>query len=607
MSYLQRILSADFAPHGFCFLWLPEILWLHVISDALIALAYFAIPTALLLLAWRRRELPFPWLFVMFAAFITACGLTHLIGIWTMWQPDYGAEGLLKAACAVISLGTAAFLIPVLSKALALRSPRELEAVNLPLADEVDRHRTTSNELAHAHAELEARVEERTAELAASEARYRALVEAIASVVWTTDARGMIADSPDWRALTGQSVSEIRGMGWLEALHREDRGPARAAWQAALAGGRPYNVEYRLRLKDGSWRWYNARSVPVRDEHGIVREWVGVCIDIDERKRAEAALRESEARYRALIETSPDAVYVHQAGSIVLANRQAAALLGAASADELVGRDAEEIVDQGSRELARARAARLAAPGMENELTELTFRRFDGECLPGEVASAAVLVGGRPAILVVVRDITARKRAEQHQQLLLQELSHRVKNTLAVVQSIASRSFGHGRSLAEARQAFFRRLQALAHAHTLLTASNWEGASLKELVEAELRPYAGRAEITGRDIRLTPKETLTLSLVLHELATNAAKHGALSVPQGRVTIGWDLARSRQGMGLHLNWHEQDGPAVRPPERHGFGTVLVEQAVAYDLQGRARLDFEPSGLRYELEAALGLAA
>jgi PAS domain S-box-containing protein len=607
MSFLQRLLSADFAPHGYCFLWFPEILWLHVVSDALIAVAYFAIPIALLVLARRRRELPFPWLFVMFAAFITACGLTHLMGIWTMWRPDYGVEGLLKAACALISLATAALLIPVMPKALALRSPRELEAVNGRLADEVDRHRSTSGELARAHAELEARVAERTAELVASEARYRALVEAFASVVWSTDARGMVEDNPDWRALTGQSVGEGRGLGWLEALHPEDRTPTRAAWKAALAGGRAYDVEYRLRIRDGRWRWYNARGVPVRDQHGAIREWVGVCIDIDERKRAESALRESEERYRTLVETSPDAVYVHQAGRIVLANRQAVALLGATSPDQLVGLGSDEIVDEASQELSRARVARLVAPGAQNDLTELTFRRLDGERLPAEVASAAVQVDGRLAVLVVFRDITARKTAEQHQQLLLQELSHRVKNTLAVVQSIAARSFADGRSLAEARAALSRRLQALAHAHTLLTASKWEGASLRTLVEAELRPYAGRVEIVGQDIRLTPKETLTLSLVLHELATNAAKHGALSVPEGRVTIGWDLARNSSGMGLHLEWQEQDGPTVSPPQRHGFGTVLVEQAVAYDLQGQARLDFQPTGFRYQLEAALGLAA
>lgn len=607
MSYLQRLLSADFAPHGFCFLWMPEILWLHVVSDALIALAYFAIPTALLILAWRRRELPFPWLFVMFAAFITACGITHLMGIWTMWRPDYGVEGLIKAACAVISLATAALLIPVMPKALALRSPRELEVLNLRLADEVERHRSTSGQLARAHAELEARVRARTAELAASEGRYRALVDAIASVVWTTDARGMVERMPEWCALTGQSPAESRGEGWLQALHPDDRGPTEAVWKKALAEARPYDAEYRLRMRDGGWRWYNARGVPVLGEDGRVREWVGVCIDIDERKRAEAALRESEERYRALIETSPDAVYVHQDGTIVLANRQAAAMLGAESPDELVGRPAEDLVDEDSRELSRARVARLATPGAQNELAELTFRRRDGERLPAEVASAAVLVDGRLAVLVVFRDITARKRAEQHQQLLLQELSHRVKNTLAVVQSIAARSFANGRSVDEARDVLNRRLQALAHAHTLLTASKWEGASLRALVEAELRPYAGRAEVVGQDIRLTPKETLTLSLVLHELATNAAKHGALSVPEGRVSIGWELARNGAGTWLHLTWAEHDGPQVAQPERHGFGTVLVEQAVAYDLRGQARLDFRPTGVRYELEAALGLAA
>src|SRR4051794_32484765 len=211
MNLLGRILSTDFMPHGYCFLWVPEILWLHVVSDALIALAYFAIPITLVTFAARRRELPFPWLFLLFATFIICCGTTHLMEIWTVGHPDWGAAGLVKAVCAFFSVTTAAAMIPVVPKALALRGPRELESVNLRLAEEARRHAATAGALARAHDELEARVRERTAalsartaELAASEARYRALVEAMASVVWRTDAAGLVGDMPDWRAITGQ-------------------------------------------------------------------------------------------------------------------------------------------------------------------------------------------------------------------------------------------------------------------------------------------------------------------------------------------------------------------------------------------------------------------
>src|SRR4051794_3588385 len=172
MNLLGRILSTDFMPHGYCFLWVPEILWLHVVSDALIALAYFAIPVTLVVFAARRRELPFPWLFLLFATFIICCGTTHLMEIWTVWHPDYGAAGLVKAVCAFFSVTTAAAMIPVVPKALASRGPRALGAVTLRLAEvtlrlagEARRHAATAGALARAHDELEARVRERTAAL----------------------------------------------------------------------------------------------------------------------------------------------------------------------------------------------------------------------------------------------------------------------------------------------------------------------------------------------------------------------------------------------------------------------------------------------------------
>jgi PAS domain S-box-containing protein len=501
MNLLGRILSTDFMPHGYCFLWVPEILWLHVVSDALIALAYFAIPVTLVTFAARRRELPFPWLFLLFATFIICCGTTHLMEIWTVWSPDYGAAGLVKAVCALFSVTTAAAMIPVVPKALALRSPRELEAVNLRLAEEVDQHKATAGALAQAHDELERRVRERTAELAASESRYRALVEAMASVVWRADAAGLVEDMPEWRALTGQTVAEVRGWGWLDALHPDDRGPTRDAWLRALGDGTVCETEYRIRTRDGAWRWYAVRGVPVRGADGTAREWVGVCIDIDERKRAEAELRESEERYRTLVDTAPDAVFVHQDGIVILANREAVALFGAADPAELVGRPVEDLIDPGSLELARARYTRLREPGQRNELAEMRYRRLDGVPFAVEVASAAVPVGGRLAVQVAFRDIGARKAAEAHQHLLVQELAHRVKNTLAVVQGIAARSLADGRTLAEARDVLTERLRALASAHTLLFDSGWRGGEPARAGRdraGALRP-AGRRQRGGRD------------------------------------------------------------------------------------------------------------
>ena len=224
------------------------------------------------------------------------------------------------------------------------------------------------------------------------------------------------------------------------------------------------------------------------------------------------------------------------------------------------------------------------------------------------VASSAVRdVGGRFLYGVrIVQDITDRKLAEARQRLLVSELNHRVKNTLAVVQSIAGRSLSGDRTLDEAREVLTKRLQALAKAHLLLTAAEWRGAKLRELAEAELKPYAKRAEILGEDVTLSPKATLSLGLVLHELATNAAKHGALSAPGGQVSVAWEVLNGADARSLRLVWRERGGPPVPAAPRKGFGRVLIEQAAAYDLGGRATLDLRPDGAVYELEAPLGLA-
>ncbi|HEX6016103.1 MAG TPA: PAS domain-containing protein [Geminicoccaceae bacterium] len=134
------------------------------------------------------------------------------------------------------------------------------------------------------------------AKLKASEERYRTLVEAIGAIVWTTRADGTVEDMVGWRELTGQTPDQVWGFGWLDALHAEDRERTRAAWLRATAAGQPYDVEYRVRGVDGRYRWYNARGVPVRGDGGRVREFVGVCIDVDDRRRAEAALQVSQER-----------------------------------------------------------------------------------------------------------------------------------------------------------------------------------------------------------------------------------------------------------------------------------------------------------------------
>lgn len=194
--------------------------------------------------------------------------------------------------------------------------------------------------------------------------------------------------------------------------------------------------------------------------------------------------------------------------------------------------------------------------------------------------------------------------ANKRMELLTRELAHRVKNTLAVVQSIASRSLTDGRPLEEARHVFSQRLHALARAHTHLTESSWRGVSIKELVRDELQPFGARATITGPDVAINANAAQTFALVVHELATNAVKHGALSTPKGQVDVRWIIIRNGGQHTLSFHWKEKGGPVVQQPKANGFGQTLLRQAIVHGAVRAPETFFDSDGLRYEFEVPLG---
>ena len=184
-------------------------------------------------------------------------------------------------------------------------------------------------------------------------------------------------------------------------------------------------------------------------------------------------------------------------------------------------------------------------------------------------------------------------RAHQRQQLMINELNHRVKNTLFTVQSLARQSLGRPADT-PGLHAFNERIMALARAHDLLTQSVWEGADLKEILEETLEPYLDRTVLAGPPVALTPNAALALSMVFHELGTNAVKYGALSVPEGSVTVVWHVDPGALHR-LTLHWEERGGPTVSPPSRQGFGSRLIAASLKSDLAGEARVDYRPSGV------------
>jgi PAS domain S-box-containing protein len=204
---------------------------------------------------------------------------------------------------------------------------------------------------------------------------------------------------------------------------------------------------------------------------------------------------------------------------------------------------------------------------------------------------------------VVFRDVTDRKNVEEERELLINELNHRVKNTLATVQSVARQTLT-GRGVPQAVQRGFEaRLQALGNVHTLLTEQNWEGAGLHEVIEMSLKPHGvtdrERFTLDGVDFRLRPKSAVALSMALNELGTNASKYGALSEAKGHVEIVWRIEDGR----FALRWRESGGPPVRQPTRRGFGSRLIERGLAAELRGQAKIEYRAEGVVCIIEAPL----
>jgi PAS domain S-box-containing protein len=203
------------------------------------------------------------------------------------------------------------------------------------------------------------------------------------------------------------------------------------------------------------------------------------------------------------------------------------------------------------------------------------------------------------------RDITERKHWEEHTQLLMREITHRSKNLLAVIQAMARQSRVGSRTVADFEARFSGRLQALAASHDLLVQRNWHGVSIAELVRSQLGHYlddhASQIEIVGEKLIVTPEAAQNIGLAVHELSTNAAKYGALSVPQGGIRVRW--ACSGDGADdarFKLVWTERDGPPVEPPAHRGFGQLVLEQLAARALRGESALQFEPDGVRWTLD-------
>jgi PAS domain S-box-containing protein len=328
-------------------------------------------------------------------------------------------------------------------------------------------------------------------------------------------------------------------------------------------------------------------------------------------------LAANEARYRLAVESAKDyAIFtIDLAGRITGWNTGAENLLGW-SEEEAVGRPVNVIfTPDDNREAIAEEEMRLAVTEGRAEDNRWHLRK-DGRRFwaNGLMMPMRDDDGGLSGFLKILRDLTEAQLASEHQQLLIHELNHRVKNTLATVQAFATQSLRSATSLGEAREAITARLIALSKAHDVLTAENWDGADLARIVADALslhNPDGRRCRWDGDSVRLVPRTALALSMMLHELASNAMKYGALSNGVGVVEVSW-LTQEAEGrcadasQRLELRWQERDGPPVSPPNRRGFGSRMIERGLASELGGEVHILYKPTGVVCTLDVPLEVA-
>jgi PAS domain S-box-containing protein len=383
--------------------------------------------------------------------------------------------------------------------------------------------------------------------------------------------RGRVQTSPGYRVIHGLpgGTEEFPREGWRSRVHPDDLPRLDTLRSLAFAERRrELNSEYRIVGPESKAQWIESRALISYDADWRPIRIVGVHIDITERKRAQTALEESEARYRALYDDNPSMYFTLDAsGTLLSVNAFGARRLGYEPA-ELAGQSVLGTVHKEDRETARRHLAKC----VENPqtVTTIELRKFhsDGSIMWVREVARAVPAGQQAVLLVVCEDITERKRAEEQQSLLVAELDHRVKNVLASVAVVAMRTGERSGSTRHFIETLNHRLQSMAEAHALLSRNRWQDVSLAELVGQELAPYAaaGNTDVEGPHVPLTAVATQAFAMVLHELATNAAKYGALSTPQGRVSVRWERrSNGRLPASLKLEWHEQGGARC-----HGSG-------------------------------------
>ncbi|MGK7393701.1 MAG: sensor histidine kinase [Candidatus Cyclobacteriaceae bacterium M3_2C_046] len=278
IDYLQNLFTADFMPHGHCYYWQPEILWPHAISDGIIALAYCAIPLALIYIFRRRNDFKYIWMIVLFAIFIFGCGLTHVFDVINIWKPYYRADSVVRVITAMASIGTAFVLVKVTPQLVKIPSAQQWKQVNKELETQLK----------------QLQEKDRTIEAIR---QFEYLAEAVPQIMWTRNNLGQLTYiNRKWFEYTGiknnQDLTEIESL-WQDLVHPEDKPQTQKIIETSLAGNQKFELEYRLKGANGEYQWFLSRSLPMKDANNQEIKWFGTLTNIDDQKKQNQMLNQA--------------------------------------------------------------------------------------------------------------------------------------------------------------------------------------------------------------------------------------------------------------------------------------------------------------------------
>jgi len=453
-----------------------------------------------------------------------------------------------------------------------------------------------------------------------TESQFAVLAESLPQLVWSTRPDGYHDYfNRRWSEFTGLTSEQSAGEGWSKAVHPDDLPIVQDLWRTALATGGLFEGEYRIRRIDGGYSWVLSRAMPMQDLSGRIVRWFGTSTNIDAQKKAEEALRSLEQQYRLALEAARLGTWkIDLDNGLVSWDERTCALFNVSHGglQSMSLEDTLERIHPDDRASVRQAMEGATDPGSDGRY-EIEYRTVlsDGgvRWIRANGRAHFIREGGNSravSLSGVISDITEHRAAEEAQRLLTRELTHRVKNLFAIANGMVSMTARTAKDPKEMASALRGRLSALSRAHELVQPVSpthhraGPEVGLDQLIEAVLAPYRqedeGRISVRGPRVPIGPNTTTSLALVLHELATNAAKYGCLSSPEGELVIEW----TTRGDSVDLGWTETGSPSIAsPPSFEGFGSQLAQRSIAGQLGGTLDRQWRPEGLHVHMTMPL----